>query len=485
MSLLVVFPFCAKDVDRLLDLLLWCSQLGRNDHPALLVMDADVTWKDAQSAIKLCEQSFNSVSCYSTEQHVEGWIPGSNALFKLAAKIACEWNKSFLLVEPDAVPIKDGWVDAIAIAFASCGKDYMGALVSHQQEGFPSPYMEGVAVYNQDTHLLLEPLIGDTVSWTFSCAKAVVPRAINSPLFQHLWGEKNNPPTFARNNIPGTNIHSLLQIHPETALFHRCKDGSLIRLLRERAGIKVSQPITVVFAFCGKDAHMMAKSMGWIADIQPQLDRTCVLHSDGTVDPRTQSIINTYAQRAFKTVLVSKYPTPKRPYLGWPAACNWAFQHACQFIESRKLGSWLWFESDAVAIKPDYLFQIEQEYERGGKPFMGTRIGDFDGLKMGHINGTSVYPQDALRYIPKAMSNYRYPWDAGMRDEMIQYAHFSNRIMQHCGAVINGKCKPANGAQAKFPTQREVSALIEPGVVFFHPDKSGTLIDRLREIRLV
>jgi hypothetical protein len=53
--------------------------------------------------------------------------------------------------------------------------------------------------------------------------------------------------------------------------------------------------------------------------------------------------------------------------------------------------------------------------------------------------------------------------------------------MQHCGAVINGKCKPANGNPAKFSTQREVDTLIDPGVVFFHPCKGGDLVDRLRE----
>jgi hypothetical protein len=150
-------------------------------------------------------------------------------------------------------------------------------------------------------------------------------------------------------------------------------------------------------------------------------------------------------------------------------------------VEQNIKTSWFWFEADAVALRPDWLDQLEQEYAFGGKLFMGSVVGDFDGLQMGHINGTAVYPYNALSYFPKALTNIGYPWDAGMRDEMIHLAHRANHLIQHCGAVMDGCCKPANGPQAVFRNQEDVTRLVYPTAVFFHPSKDGSLIDRLRE----
>ena len=110
----------------------------------------------------------------------------------------------------------------------------------------PSPYLEGVAVYPFDVmHTTVH--WRDDLSWTLACAPDFVPLAANSPLFRHLWGEKDKPPTFAENNIPGTNVFCLRQLPPEAVMFHRNKDGSLIRLLRQRMGI-LSKPMVQRFA---------------------------------------------------------------------------------------------------------------------------------------------------------------------------------------------------------------------------------------------
>lgn len=480
--MMCVIPFFAGDVGLAQELLKWCGDLGGcKEHPCLLVADAATPWDDVRKARALALEVFKSVLCITNRETVPGWIPGSSSLFKAAAMFCA--GQAFMWVEPDAVPLRAGWLDELENHYRNCGKAFMGTVVRHDQPGIPNPYFEGCGVYPPDCWERMKQVWDPRYSWTRATYSVTIPQAAHTPLIHHLWGEVGRPPTFAEKNVPGTDVFCLAQLNASAVLFHRNKDGSLIRLLRRKMGlIKEPNPIEIatVFSFCGKDQHLMAKSMGWIADLGPKRKRLCVLHYDGTVGSPLRSIVDS-ASRAFSTVLTSRYPTPQNPFVGWPAACNWAFQQACRFVMQRIHGPWLWFEADAVAVKADWLEQIELEYVLGNKPFMGTQIGDFDGLQMGHINGTAVYPPDAPTYFPRALANIRYPWDAGMRDEMISFAHFSNRIMQHCGAVINGKCKPANGPKAIFRSQNDVDTLIDPEVVFFHPDKEGTLIDRLRE----
>lgn len=485
--MLCVIPFHAGDIHRVRDLLLWIEQLGGcHGHDCMLVMDEQVPWHDGIQCLESAGRSFRNTYAYHCE-HTDGWIPGSVALFKTAAMESAKIGQPWLWLEPDATPLKEGWLDAIAQAYQACGKPFMGSIVSHNLPNLPNPYMEGVAVYPANAHSILGECCNRNQSWVFSCASRIIPNAINSPLFWHLWGEKNNPPIFSDNAVPGTAVHCLEQIPVGSFIQHRCKDGSLIRQLRKRAGIKISQPlaITVVFAFCGKDAQLMVKSLEWIAEIQPRLNRTAVLHYDGTMPPNVSARIRSAAGKAFASVIESRYPTPTRPYLGWPAACNWAFKQCCFHMEQMNAGPWLWFEADMAVVKEDWLAQIEAEYDRGGKPFMGTQIPDFDGLKMNHFNGTCVYPVNTPQLIPKALEMVQHAWDTTMKPEMLHLAHRANHIMQHCGAVVNGCCKPANGAKAIFRTQADVDRLVEPGAVTFHPSKDMSLVDRLRERRAI
>jgi hypothetical protein len=327
-----------------------------------------------------------------------------------------------------------------------------------------------------------------SVAWDVSTAYVTVPLAAHTEAIQWFWGQPDLPPTFVRRKTPASpvNTFTLATLNPNAVLFHRNKDGTLIELLKRQMWEKTTSipSLSVVMPFCSKDMHLALKALSWMAELSEPLPRTIVLHYDNSVLEPHLGQIKKAASRAFKDVVLSRYPAPRRPHIGWPAACNYAFRTAASFMEQRLKTSWFWCEADSAVLTSGWLQQIESEYAYGQKPFMGTIIGDFDGLRMGHINGTAVYPWNATSYFPKAVSVIGYPWDAGMRDEMIHLAHRANHLMQHCGAVINGCCKPANGPQAIFRNQKDVDQLIQPGAVFFHPDKTGTLIDRLRERKL-
>lgn len=236
--MLVVVPFCAKDAASAHDLLLWCGQLGRQNHPCLLVMDPDVNWKDGQEAVRLAGEAFKSVDATVLDNHAEGWTLGSVLMFTRAALEAQMRCLPWFWLEPDCVPLKPDWLDQLDSAYARCGQPFMGALISHQQPGFPSPYLEGPAVYPANAIELMASSITSEKSWVFSCAPVVVPLAVNTPLIYHFFGLKNEAPTFAERHIPQTMVFGLRNIPPDVVLWHRCKDGSLIRMLRQKRGIR-------------------------------------------------------------------------------------------------------------------------------------------------------------------------------------------------------------------------------------------------------
>lgn len=226
------------------------------------------------------------------------------------------------------------------------------------------------------------------------------------------------------------------------------------------------ESITVMLPFCAKDEALMIEMLGWMARLSGTLPRTCVLHYDDTVSDGEAT--RAAAGRCFKTVLTSRYKAPKNPFVGWPAACNYAIQKACMFAWSNLSGPWLWCEPDCVPIKPDWLYRIESEYAAGRKPFMGAVIPPSKEHKFGHINGTAVYPNRAATLIPHAIASHKLAFDYAMREEMIHLAHDAKTIMTH-----------AEGRT--FESKAEVDSLLASDTVLFHPAKDGKLLQQLRE----
>jgi hypothetical protein len=236
-QIVVVIPFHSGDVQLALSLLDWISTLGKHpSHDALLVADAAMDWGECVDALELANSTFRSATLITNDKPTPGWIPGSNSLFAAAAKHMEATGDVFLWIEPDATPLRNDWLDAITAAYQKCGKSFMGSLVHHTLSNRPNPYFEGCGVYPADTWSRIKDVFILEESWTLWCADVVVPHAVDSPLFQHLWGVKDLPPIFAAKKLPDSpvNTFTLADLRPEARVFHRCKDQSLIKLLDEK-----------------------------------------------------------------------------------------------------------------------------------------------------------------------------------------------------------------------------------------------------------
>lgn len=476
MSLLVSIPFCGKDVRQAQNLVRWIGQLGGvSQHDCVLVADAATPWREARQVHKLAEPSFKTVQSITNPQSVEGWIPGSVSLAWTA--LSFSKGRAFFFCEPDAVPVKPTWLDDLEAAYVLCGKPFMGSLVHHQKPNWPNPYLEGCAVYPANARDIMEPVWNPNVTWTRACASVVVPQAADTPLIQHVWGEKDNPPTFSDFNVPGTNVYCLKQIRPDAVLWHRCKDGSLIRLLRARMGIlpttSDSHPLMVVLPFCNRDTAMFVKNLEWMRELNDNqlMPFDALLSYDFGTRPGCVQAMKKAAEDVFESVHQTAYDMPKNGQ--WPPTMAW--MHAARHIADKWKRPWLWFEYDMIPLKKGWLETMESAYLDTGLPFMGPVVPE-----RGHVNGTAIYPPNTPQMLPKAMTATGTAWDVAASKEMVPFTFDCSHLMQHVWGLRMGKFHPYIGDPPSFKDEYLMRQLL-PSAVLFHRVKDGSLIDRLRE----
>jgi hypothetical protein len=267
--MLVAIAYCQKDQDQAQRLADWILGLGGCRGHSLLIA-RDVRCVNGAGLRETFAKSFDSVE----EITVPGdgrneWPFSCNRMFSTAAKhIEFTSKQPFLWLEPDAVPMRAGWLDAIAAAYVeavTAGKHFLGDRV--EVENVPL-HMSGVGVYPgvMSNHAGLAYLSHD-MAWDVCAAEQIVPQAQFTNLIEHAWKH----PTFES----WEQVER--EIAPETVLYHASKDGSLIRLLRERKNLPVSR--------------MMDLDASKTADDGPRADRG---HAGGVKNIVCDIFIKTY-----------------------------------------------------------------------------------------------------------------------------------------------------------------------------------------------
>ena len=227
--MLVCFPFSHRDAEGALALAKWARDLtpAHTGHEVLIIAAATVTDPQFRGVAKaLHDARFDQVAAIRLNSETDtGWPEGPNAMFRTAADhVRINLRKPFLWLEPDAIPLKPGWLDVIAEEYLVGNRPFMGTI-------YPTPrsHMTGVAVYPPNV-----------AQWNpFMLAKSKLPFDTIRPertlrhlhvtdLIHHEWGDvKTNTPW----SFP--DAKSLTKIRPEAVIFHRCKSGDLISRLRE------------------------------------------------------------------------------------------------------------------------------------------------------------------------------------------------------------------------------------------------------------
>lgn len=242
MNMLFVLPYCQKDVALAAKLLDWITELkgaSRVTHSCLLVADAAVP---KAAALKMQDVARSiwyraETMLVTVPETMQAWPQAPNLMFQNACRQINNCHKlPWLWLEPDAVPLKPTWMDDLANEYANCPKRYVGAFVESSQANTPPVHLPGVSMYPPDAYRELEPFTTSGQAFDMAMASHVIPRANNTLIIQSFYGTQELAPSFKETKAEGDaqNVLPINFIKPNAVLFHRCKDGSLIDVLRAR-----------------------------------------------------------------------------------------------------------------------------------------------------------------------------------------------------------------------------------------------------------
>jgi hypothetical protein len=243
MNLLTVIPYCAKDSKEAARLLEWIFDLDGQitNHALLLVADDAVPLEEKKRLHELGRTVFGSVETIMPKcpASVNGayQVPAAAMFGRAAAHIDACYKFNWVWLEPDAVPLCSGWLDRLAAAYEACPKRFMGAVVKTTQPGVPQVHMPATMVYPNCAGPDLQKYCDGKMAFDMAFADYVVPRGQETPLIFHRFGSPSDVPTFKETKLPsdGPNVGTLENITKEAVLFHRNKDGTLIKLLGKMA----------------------------------------------------------------------------------------------------------------------------------------------------------------------------------------------------------------------------------------------------------
>lgn len=239
---------------------------------------------------------------------------------------------------------------------------------------------------------------------------------------------------------------------------------------------KIECPFLVVIPFCSKETALVKKNLDYWKRLDGRVPYEALFAWDtATPESEVKNIIaigNDY----FSKVHTFYYEAPI--HASWPRPQNAAFQESARYISMFFNCPWLWLEPDTVALRPNWLRDLVDEYNRGQKPFMGHIVAG-----MGHMNGVGFYPNQIEKYAPAALMTDTVAWDVAMKDQMIDQCHPANDLMQHMwdadpSAIMKQWSK---GGEITFPNWESVAHRVDFKKAILHRCKDGTLIDRISE----
>lgn len=223
-------PFCAKDISAAILLLDWIRNMCADALPlkatAVTVSPhfmPDSLFRQVADRMEGLFEDYLPLTL-PFDLPDERWPVGPNWSFLKLAN-CCYLNQwDFFVNEPDCIPLRPDWWHLLKKEWEACGCEFMGYI---EPETPSTPrHMAGCGFYHWTAfdHFRAD-LMG--TAWDVAMAPTIVPRAHRTPLIHQEFGPLDQPPRFQFQS-------DLKRIPLSAAVFHRSKDGGLIKLLRER-----------------------------------------------------------------------------------------------------------------------------------------------------------------------------------------------------------------------------------------------------------
>jgi hypothetical protein len=139
-------------------------------------------------------------------------------------------RQPFLFMEPDAIPLCEGWIDQIEAEYRACGSPFMGDFVDLSNSSIPGgiDHMSGIAVYDCNLSVHAPRLFNCTngkeeFAWDIWAASDIIPKMHKTGLIQHDWrGSGDKPHQWRKNNVDPSFVNK------GAVIYHPDKRGVLL-----------------------------------------------------------------------------------------------------------------------------------------------------------------------------------------------------------------------------------------------------------------
>src|SRR6185436_1135095 len=151
--------------------------------------------------LALAQEAFGDAKLITTDRSEEGWKQGANVLFLTAAQYLEEGSKKpWLWLEPDAVPLKSGWLNTLEKLYQQANIPFLGFIYEFSPTDPPmAPFklMSGVAIYPPDAWSRMAKAVkfSPNLAFDVACASITTDHGLHTNLIQHFYGEAGTPPT--------------------------------------------------------------------------------------------------------------------------------------------------------------------------------------------------------------------------------------------------------------------------------------------------
>lgn len=225
----------------------------------------------------------------------------------------------------------------------------------------------------------------------------------------------------------------------------------------------------VVFPVCPKDLGLALAHSRWLVKMGRKNNAKAIVYAEDGC--RNADVVAFCGNLNSTFRHVAKRGYPKMANYGWPRTPNMVFQMVAAKMQSQCL-PWLWFEADAVALKPDWVDALFAEYAKAGKPFMAPRVD-----RMNHFNGTAIYPSQAPELIPAAMAATDQAWDYACGAEMEPITHDASKTsMFHVWTLEGTRFSPVGGGSVPMGITAHMAKQIPKTACMIHRIKDDSLV---------
>lgn len=234
-QIIVAMPFGNKDALLAVDNLQWMIDMGQEpEFDCLLSFDAVTNSAWVYKMKSLAERVFKGVMLVNYPRPPKAeWPNAPNWVFqKTALYIHKNLNRPWLWKEPDMLPLKSDWLQQLQAEYERCNQPFMGSIVPGMT------HCNGTAIYpgNYPDRCPAGMACVD-IAFDSAHKAEMVPYCHNAiHLMQHVWGlHQGQPHPSAGQPMQFREQWQVDRwISPQAVTFHRMKNNSLIRLLKQR-----------------------------------------------------------------------------------------------------------------------------------------------------------------------------------------------------------------------------------------------------------